>query len=431
MNDSRPKGFSFTADSHGTNVEVAVSVHSLFDDVPSDTEVEFARELVVKLADAVAEYEPVDAARNESLDAYVVLANTHQLLDLARDSVEAAPSQARRYFAHAADNLEILKEWDPRFTTAYYQARKCEQAAGNFFMEALAGYHESLETWLPMRLAGDIPTPRVVVVDDRQTPESFAATREPDHEAVSVRMVDAAEVDEYLPAGRTVFPVPMFPDGTLASRLAASTYVDGMRIDFSAETDRDAFPLLKELGGVVEGHCSLTRGYTPVEFYAELACAKQLAFLANSQRFAEDGIYRRNLIEAYAYSLSVLSDFDMEFVMPRYLARRAEELNEDMTSDDAVHLTRAIGNWLPRDIAELIPPGWSAEDSDALPEPLEAGLNVLPGRRFVAVFDEQTVAEFEETGLPDRDKLVPVVLGETLDSRVFTLDNVQIFLGDV
>lgn len=132
MTDTRPNGFSFTANTHGTNVEVAVSVHSLFDDAPSDAEVEFANELVVKLADAVAEYEPAEAVRNESLDAYVVLANTHQLLDLARDSVETTAPQARRYFSDAADNLEILKEWDPRFTTAYYQARKCEQAAGNF-----------------------------------------------------------------------------------------------------------------------------------------------------------------------------------------------------------------------------------------------------------------------------------------------------------
>ena len=57
MTDTRPNGFSFTANTHGTNVEVAVSVHSLFDDVPSDTEVEFARELVVKLCARV-----IDAA---------------------------------------------------------------------------------------------------------------------------------------------------------------------------------------------------------------------------------------------------------------------------------------------------------------------------------------------------------------------------------
>lgn len=431
MTDTRPNGFSFTANTHGTNVEVAVSVHSLFDDAPSDAEVDFANGLVVKLADAVAEYEPAEAVRNESLDAYVVLANTHQLLDLARDSVETTAPQARRYFAHAADNLEILKEWDPRFTTAYYQARKCEQAAGNFLSGQLAQASESLETWLPVRIGGDSPTPRAVVVDDRQTPESFAETRTPDHEAVSVRMVDAAELDKYLPAGRTVFPVPMFPDGMLESRLASSTYVLGMRIDFAVSTDREAFPLLKKLGEVVESHCSLTRGYTPVEYYTHLAYAKQLAYIAGSQRFVDDGIYRRNLIDQYAYSLSVLSEFDTEFVMPLFLARRAAELNEDMTSDEAIHITRTIGNWLPRDITDLIPQGWDADASAQLPEPLEAGLNALEGSRFVVVFDEQTAAEFEETGLPDRDKLVPVLLGEEVTERVFSLENVQIFLSDV
>ena len=431
MNDSRPNGFSFTADTHGTNVEVAVSVHSLFDDAPSDLEVDFAEALAIKLADAVAEYEPAEAQRNETLDAYVVLANTHQLLDLAKASVDTTPSQARRYFSDAADNLEILKEWDPRFTTAYYQARRAEQAAGNFLMDNLEDFAESLETWLPVRIGADSPTPRVVVVDDRQTPESFAATRTPDHEAVSVRMVDAAEIDGYLPAGRTVYPVPMFPDGMLESRLAASTYVDGMRIDFAVSTDREAFPLLKELGGVVESHCSLTRGYTPVEYYTHLACAKQLAYLTGSQRFVDDGIYRRNLIDQYAYSLSVLSDFDSEFVMPLFLARHAAELNEDMTSDEAIHITRTIGNWLPRDITDLIPQGWDAAASAQLPEPLETGLNALEGRRFIVVFDEQTAAEFDETGLPDRDKLIPVVFGEEVTERVFSLENVQIFLGDV
>jgi len=223
----------------------------------------------------------------------------------------------------------------------------------------------------------------------------------------------------------------MFPDGMLESRLAASTYVDGLRIDFAVSTDREAFPLLKELGGVVESHCSLTRGYTPVEYYTHLAHAKQLAYIAGSQRFVDDGVYRRNLIDQYAYSLSVLSEFAPEFVMPLFLARHAAKLNEDMTSDEAIHITRTIGNWLPRDITDLIPQGWDAADSAKLPEPLETGLNALEGSRFIVVFDEQTAAEFDETGLPDRDKLIPVVFGEKLTERVFSLDNVQIFLGDV
>ena len=149
MTDSHPNIFSFTTDVPGTEVEVTVSVEPILDGVPPPAHFDFARELTAKLASTVSEYTPVEPWRTESLDAYVVLAYTHQLLDLARNSVDATPSQARRYFAEAADNLEVLKEWDPRFTNAYYQARKCEQAAGNFLMDELEEFHDCLETWLP------------------------------------------------------------------------------------------------------------------------------------------------------------------------------------------------------------------------------------------------------------------------------------------
>ena len=183
-----------------------MSVKSIYDDEPSPRQIDFAREMTAALSAAVSEYMPVEPWRTESLDAYVVLANTHQLLDLGRDSVDTTPSQARRYFAEAADNLEVLKEWDPRFTNAYYQARKCEQAAGNFLMGELEEFHDCLETWMPTRLGGDSPTEQVVVVDDLQTQENFAATLTPDHEAVSVNMLDADDVDDYFAVGRTVLP---------------------------------------------------------------------------------------------------------------------------------------------------------------------------------------------------------------------------------
>ena len=431
MADSHPSIFTFTADVPGTEVEVTVMVKSLFGDAVAPQQIEFARKLMATLSAAASEYTPVEPWRTESLDAYVVLANTHQLLDLARNSVDATPSQARRYFAEAADNLEVLKEWDPRFANAYYQARKCEQAAGNFLMDELEEFHDCLETWLPTRLLGNSPTERVVVVDDLQTQESFAVTLTPDHEAVSVNMLEADELDSYIAVGRTVYPVPMYPDGTLRSRLATSVYVDGMRITYLVHTADEAFPLLKELGEAAEAFCSVTCGYTPVEYYTELAYAKQLDNLSYSPRFNEDGVYRRNLRATYAYSLSVLSNFDEVYEVPRDLARRAAKLNEEMRVETAVELTRTIGHWLPRDISELIPRGWTDVDNEGFLLALEDGLNLLPGRRFVVVFDHQPPEEYEETRLPNRETLYPIVFGETVDADIFELRHAQIFLGDV
>ncbi|MBA5245243.1 hypothetical protein [Corynebacterium haemomassiliense] len=431
MTDSHPSIFSFTTDIPGTEVEVTVSVKSIYEDEPSPQQIDFARKMTAELSAAVSEYTPVQPWRTESLDAYVVLANTHQLLDLGRDSVDTTPSQARRYFAEAADNLEILKEWDPRFTTAYYQARKCEQAAGNFLMGELEEFHNCLETWMPTRLGGDSPTERVVVVDDLQTQESFAATLTPDHEAVSVNMLDADEVDDYFAVGRTVYPVPMYPDGTVISRLATSVYVDDMRITYLVHTEDEAFPLLKELGETAEEFCSLTCGYTPVEYYTELAYAKQLDNLVYSPRFDEDGVYRRNLLDMYAYSLSVMSNFDEVYEVPRDLARSAAKLNEEMRVDASVELARTIGHWLPRDISELIPRGWTDASNQEFSLALEDGLNLLPGRRFVAVFDHQSPEEYGETCLPNREQLYPFVYGHVAEADIFDLRHAQIFLGDV
>ena len=431
MADSHSSYFTFTTDLPGTKIEVTVMVDSLLHDSTSPRQNEFARELAATLSLAASEYTPTEPWRNESLDAYVVLANTHQLLDLARNSVEATPSQARRYFAEAADNLEVLKEWDPRFTNAYYQTRKCEQAAGNFLMDDLEAFHDCLETWLPARLLSHSPTERVVVVDDLQTPESFAATLTPDHEAVSVNMLDADEVDSYTAVGRTIYQVPMYPDGTIRSRLATSIYVDGMRLTYIVHTDNEAFPLLKELGETAEVVCSVTCGYTPVEYYTELAYAKQLDNLVYSPRFAEDGVYRRNLLDMYAYSLSVMCNFDGTFDTPRDLARSAAQLNEEMRADAAIELARTIGHWLPRDITDLIPRGWTDEANDEFALALEDGLNTLPGRRFVVVLDHQSPEEYERTRLPNREKLHPMVYGEVADVDIFDLRHTQIFLGDV
>ena len=204
-----------------------------------------------------------------------------------------------------------------------------------------------------------------------------------------------------------------------------------MRITYLVHTEDEAFPLLKELGEAAEEFCSLTCGYTPVEYYTELAYAKQLDNLVYSSRFDEDGVYRRNLLDMYAYSLSVMSHFDEVYEVPRDLARSAAKHNEEMRVDAAIELARTIGHWLPRDISELIPRGWDEEANEQLPTPLELGLNLLPGRRFVAVFDYQSPEEYAETRLPNREQLYPFVYGHVAEVDIFDLRHAQIFLGDI
>ena len=111
-------------------------------------------------------------------------------------------------------------------------------------------------------------------------------------------------------------------------------------------------------------------------------------------------------------------------------AKLAATLNEDLGSDDVIYTVHAIEAWLPRDIRELMPRLWSEELDAQLQEPLVAGLNILPGARFVGVLDEQTQADFEETGLPDVDKFSPIDLGPELGEdalEVLSIPNISVF----
>ena len=102
-----------------------------------------------------------------------------------------------------------------------------------------------------------------------------------------------------------------------------------------------------------------------------------------------------------------------------------------MRADAAIELARTIGHWLPRDITDLIPRGWTDASNDEFAMELEDGLNMLPGRRFVVVLDHQSPEEYERTRLPNREKLHPMVYGEIADVDIFDLRHTQIFLGDV
>ena len=86
-----------------------------------------------------------------------------------------------------------------------------------------------------------------------------------------------------------------------------------------------------------------------------------------------------------------------------------------------------IDAWLPRDVRELVPSEWGEELDQKLPESLVAGLNALPGRRFIAVLDDQTAEEFEATGMPDKERLNPVDLGPEVDPEVLSMRGVQVF----
>ncbi|QYH20164.1 hypothetical protein JKI95_04190 [Corynebacterium aquatimens] len=266
-----------------------------------------------------------------------------------------------------------------------------------------------------------------MVVDDIQDPEDFAATRTPDHTAVKVRMVEDAELDHSAETGRTVLPVPMFPEGTLETRCRSYAFTRDMVIQFRFRTDREAFHLLHKLDEAFLVYTSERRGSTPLDFYTELAYAKQLCSLSRTVRFEEDGVYRRNIIDELYPSLIVMSLFDVQYAMPMYFTQLAETKNEDMTSQTAMHLVHAVEAWLPRDIQEYIPDQWSEELNDQLPEPLVDGLNALPGAHFIGVLDTQTQEAFDAKGLPDKDLLSPIPIGVEIEADILRAHNLQIF----
>lgn len=423
---------SFDTTIHGTKLHAEVEISPRGTQYLTEAQMDATRALLTHLANVAAEYQPEEDTRDESLDAYVVLADTFQVLDLARAAVDSRPKEAMRYFWHAASNLEVLQAWDPRFTQAYLVARYGEELAGNFVLEPLEELCEQIESWMPQRYAGPGFTQRRVVVDDRQSAEDFQRTLTPDHEAVSVLMVDDEDLpaDEYQLTGRTVLPVPMFPDGTLDTRAMVRRIMDDQFVTCKFHTDRPAFHLLRTLTSAAQLQLVEHRGSTPVEFYSHLAHAKQLCRLARQDRFLADGVYRRTVIGALYSSLITVSLFSDEWVMPKYLAKLAATLNEDLGSDDVIYTVHAIEAWLPRDIRELMPRVWNEKLDTQLQEPLVAGLNVLPGARFVAVLDEQTQADFEETGLPDVDKFSPIDLGPELGEdalEVLSIPNISVF----
>lgn len=414
------KQLSFSTTIHGVDLEAEISVGPRGGGYATEEHLEYARALAEHLMDVTAEYEPEEDARSETLDAYVVLANTLQVLDLARDSEDTTAKQIKEYLFHAASNLEVLAAWDPRFAMAYHLARLGEAEAGNFDYVHVSDLVESIETWMPLRYADAGYTPHRVIVDDRQSEEDFQTTRLPDHTAVSIRMVDDEDVTEedFNVTGRMVLPVPMFPDGTLENRVTVQSLMHDKTVFCRFTTNRDAFHLLRTLGEAVEMFTAERRGEFPLDFYTELAYAKQLCWAAGSQRFLEDGIYRRNVIDALYPSLIVLSLFGPEYEMPKHLAKLAETLNEDMTSDAAVHIVNTIDAWLPRDVKEYVPAGWGENFDAQMPMTLLDGINALPGARFVVVFDDQTREDFEATRMPDKSKLTPMDIGPEIDPRV-------------
>lgn len=424
------KQLSFSTTVHGVGLEVEVSVGPRDGGYATEEHLKYARALTERLIDVTVDYQPEDDTRDESLDAYAVLANTFQMLDLARDSEDTNAKQVKEYFYHAAGNLEVLAAWDPRFTMAYHLTRLGEAEAGYFDFGGVADLVDSIETWMPMRYAEPGYTQRRVIVDDRQTDEDFQATRIPDHTAVSIRMVSDDEVTEadYTTTGRTVLPVPMFPDGTLEPRVTVRSLLHDKTVVSRFTADRGAFHLLRSLGDAAETFTVERRGEFPVDFYTELAYAKQLCWVAGSERFRNDAIYRRKVIDGLYPSLIILSLFGPEYEMPKHLAKLADTLNEDMTSEAATRIVETINAWLPRDVKDYVPIGWTEEQDAQLPMPLIHGINALPGERFVAVFDEQTREDFEATGMPDKSLLIPFDLGPEVDPRVLEAGSaIQVF----
>lgn len=232
-------------------------------------------------------------------------------------------------------------------------------------------------------------------------------------------------------AGRTVLPVPMYPNGTLDTRVDVHALVSDMRVRCAFITDREDFPLLRAMSAAARAATTVRRGATPVEFYRQLAYAKQLCRHARCERFAQEGAFRRKLIDELCGALSVVAEFGTEFETALNLAQLAAERIEEQESGDVLRVVDAGDVWLPREVSELVPADWNEELYRQLRGSLITGLNALPGRCFVAVFEEQTGEQLAETGLPDKERLIPVDLGAEIDPDVLGMRAVQVFRSGV
>lgn len=92
--------------------------------------------------------------------------------------------------------------------------------------------------------------------------------------------------------------------------------------------------------------------------------------------------------------LGVLAGFGPEYAAPLHLGDQ-----------------RAIDAWLPRDVRDLLPSGWAPGADPELDARLLAGINALPGRRFVAVHPACPVDLGCEIALDDLAAGEPVYRG--------------------
>ena len=155
--------------------------------------------------------------------------------------------------------------------------------------------------------------------------------------------------------------------------------------------------LLHHLAVAAEQYLSRRTRLSPVEFTANLACAKRLCSLGALEAEPADG----TLVKALHSCLSAMALYDDVWLAPLAIA----------ASTNSANAVRVIESWLPRDVRELVP-----ADGAITPEAARdvlAGLNALEGRRFVGVVDEHTLGS--EARLPKPEDFTAIHLGSKME----------------
>lgn len=369
----------FETNAGGTTTYMQVEVAPRYFRPENDAMPGFANHLVNVLLETADEHSAADTSgANVNEQTVFSVARSLEYISDIEDAIDmgTTATEIMEQFEAIERELVALTEFDSRFVVARCMARNGYVAAGDF------GLDTALEVCGELRRA--LPAPEEV--DDGWAFPPRLWTRDPDPE------------------------------------VEISALVSDITVSVNLRTIDPDFGLLREYADAVDTVLQRLPGLPAAEYYAEVAHAKQLISLRNSQRFQEHDAFRRSLLTALVASLERLTAHSRRFAFPLRMASGAAQLDEQGQMQALQPLLENIEGWLPRTVNELLPPWWFGEenagDLDDVLESLTTGVYV----RLVAV----ETGAFTGDGLPERETVQAVAVS-ALSSELLAAPRVMLF----
>lgn len=369
----------FETNAGGTTTYMQVEVAPRYFRPENDAMPGFANHLVNALLETADEHSAADTGgANVNEQTVFSVARSLEYISDIEDAIDmgTTATEIMEQFEAIERELVALTELDSRFVVARCMARNGYVAAGDF------GLDTALEVCGELRRA--LPAPEEV--DDGWAFPPQLWTRDP------------------------------------APEIEISALVSDITVSVNLRTTDPDFGLLREYADAVDTVLQRLPGLPAAEYYAEVAHAKQLISLRNSQRFQEHDAFRRSLLTALVASLERLTAHSRRFAFPLRMASGAAQLDEQGQMQALQPLLENIEGWLPRTVNELLPPWWFGEenagDLDDVLESLTTGVYV----RLVAV----ETGAFTGDGLPERETVQAVAVS-ALSSELLAAPRVMLF----